>query len=205
MSKPVSIQGDDVVLEGLLDDAGGSRAGVVAHPHPLYGGSMYNNVVDAACRALKQAGYSSLRFNFRGVGGSTGSHGQGIKEQDDIISAAAFLKESGAERLLTIGYSFGAWTAAFAWAGLKDKGSAPLMLIAPPAAFMEFDGLSPDTEIGLMICGEHDEIGPPRLGKELGRKLNNPVEPVVIPGADHFYSGRENKLIACLVEYISGL
>ena len=192
-------------LEAVHHNLDPARAGLVAHPHPLYGGSMHNNVVAAAARALEDSGLSSLIFNFRGVGASAGVFDEGRGEQDDLASAARFLKDQGAERPLVIGYSFGAWTAAFAWPKLKALGVPPLILIAPPAAFMSFEGLSPDTEIGLIICGQYDDIAPPKLAEDLGRRLTNPIEPQIIPGTDHFFGGYEKELTARLSEHLKNI
>src|SRR5271163_2662156 len=88
----VTFRSGDLTLEGLLANPGGNApAVVVCHPHPLYGGSMYNNVVDAVLAAMWQAGYATLRFNFRGVGASDGEHDGGPGEVDDAVAAMAFL------------------------------------------------------------------------------------------------------------------
>jgi len=205
MEEKIFITSEDFRLEAALESVDQIRAGVVAHPHPLYGGSMDNNVVQAATRALIRSGWTSLRFNFRGVGRSSGSSGTGQREGDDLVASVAYLKDRGLKKLVVIGYSFGAWVTAMAWPRLKVLGVEPLVLIAPPAAFMDFQGLDPETEIGLMICGGQDEIAPPDLAEGLGRSLNRPVEPVVLPGADHFFWGHESELIRIIAEYLAGL
>src|SRR5438094_7859543 len=102
------------VLEGELWLPAGERgtAGVVvAHPHPLRGGSMDNNVVWAVCQGLAAAGIASLRFNFRGVDRSEGAYAEGVDEVDDILGALAFLAaqpQIDADRVGLAGYSFGA-------------------------------------------------------------------------------------------------
>ncbi len=89
---PVSFRSGDLTLEGLIANPGGNApAAVVCHPHPMYGGSMYNNVVDAILAAMWQTGYATLRFNFRGVGASEGEHDGGPGEVDDAIAATAFM------------------------------------------------------------------------------------------------------------------
>lgn len=203
MEEKVFIPAGDIQLEAVLHAGDPARAGVTAHPHPLYGGNMHNNVVFAAIRALAQAGWTGLRFNFRGTGQSTGGHDQGQGEQEDVAAAASFLQQRGADRLVVVGYSFGAWVAAFAWPRLKKLGVLPLVLIAPPAAFVSFEGLPADTEIGLMICGEQDDIGPPRLADELAASLDRPPRTTVIPGASHMFGGRETELTRVLAEYLS--
>ena len=181
MEERIFIPVDNLNLEAALNRADPEKAGIIAHPHPLYGGNMDNNVVIDAADALNQAGYSSLRFNFRGVGRSDGQYGHGRAEQDDLAAAVEYMKGLGANKPVIIGYSFGAWVAAFAWRRLRELGSAPLILIAPPAALMNFDDLDPETEIDLIICGQQDDLAPPQLAENLGRKLSRPVEPVVLP------------------------
>ncbi|MFH1092095.1 MAG: hypothetical protein V1742_11060 [Pseudomonadota bacterium] len=201
MSDRIFIPSGKIELEGLFDRRDPKRAGVVAHPHPLYGGSMHNHVVQAAAEGLIQAGWTSLRFNFRGVGRSTGAHGQGLGEQEDLAAAASFLKE-WAEEVLVVGYSFGAWVAAFAWPRLHELGVLPLALIAPPAVFMNFDELPPETQVGLIVCGQFDDIGPPDLAAGLGKHLKTQIEPIIIPESDHFFGGRETEISRIIAEYL---
>ncbi|MEW5722206.1 MAG: alpha/beta fold hydrolase [Thermodesulfobacteriota bacterium] len=205
MEERVIIAAGEIVLEGRLTPGDPVRAGLVCHPHSLYGGSMDNNVVQAAVQALVKAGWTALRFNFRGVGRSAGVYGDGLGEQEDAAAAVNFLKERGAKDIVVIGYSFGAWVSAFAWPRLRGAGLRPLVLIAPPAAFMSFEKLPLETEVGLIICGEEDEIAPPDLARELGSRLAAPVEPVVRPRADHFFAGHEPELISILSRHLDGL
>lgn len=90
----VTFKSGDLTLEGMIaypDGAGPHRAAVVCHPHPLYGGSMYNNVVDAVLEAMHARGFATLRFNFRGVGQSEGEFDNGNGEADDTVAAIRFL------------------------------------------------------------------------------------------------------------------
>ncbi|MGH7330414.1 MAG: alpha/beta hydrolase, partial [Candidatus Binataceae bacterium] len=121
----VTFKSGDLTLEGMIAyprDSGPYRAAVVCHPHPLYGGSMYNNVVDAVLEALHARGFATLRFNFRGVGESEGEFDNGNGEADDAIAAVHFLttqtEVSGAGAVLA-GYSFGAITAVRAAASVE--------------------------------------------------------------------------------------
>ena len=94
MKERVKFHCDELSLEGILDVPGGIGpfpAVIVCHPHPLYGGSMDNNVVDSICEALAQASLISLKFNFRGVGRSEGEFSQGIGEQEDVAAAISFI------------------------------------------------------------------------------------------------------------------
>ena len=96
-------------IEGLLRKQPGENGVVICHPHPLMGGSMHNNVVEAIKDAFALQNYTTLRFNFRGAGNSTGNYDEGRGEQTDILSAHEFLKKSGIEKIFFAGYSFGAW------------------------------------------------------------------------------------------------
>ena len=203
MEEKVLFQAGDVTLEGLYHPEDETRVGVAAHPHPQYGGSMHNNVVKALTSAFNQAGWSSLRFNFRGVERSAGSYGQGLAERDDLAGALEFLRARGALKMVVAGYSFGAHVASFAWPKLRGPDVAPLILVAPPAAFMSFDDLPPDTRVGLMVCGERDDIAPPDLAADFGRRLDPPVQPVVVEGADHFFGGQENRLQSIVADYLA--
>jgi alpha/beta superfamily hydrolase len=109
----VRFSASGVVLEGIFERPKGEApfpAVAVCHPHPLYGGDMHNNVVSVICQALAQESIATLRFNFRGVGRSEGSHEEGIGEQDDVSAALDFLESrEGIDRgrIGLAGYSFG--------------------------------------------------------------------------------------------------
>ena len=108
MEESVSIPGPGITLEGRLSVGAAPGGAVITHPHPLFGGDMANNVVLTAVRALAARGMSALRFNFRGVGRSTGTYGGGIEEADDVAAALAFLKSRTPGPHYVVGYSFGA-------------------------------------------------------------------------------------------------
>ena len=108
MEEEVSIPGPGITLEGRLSSGAAPGGAVITHPHPLFGGDMANNVVLTAVRALAARGMSALRFNFRGVGRSTGAYGGGIEEADDVVAALAFLKSRTPGPHYVVGYSFGA-------------------------------------------------------------------------------------------------
>src|SRR5271168_3068545 len=114
----VTFRSGDLTLEGLIANPGGNApAAVVCHPHPLYGGSMYNNVVDAVVEAMGQRNWAVLRFNFRGVGSSEGEHSGGVGEAEDAVAAAGFLAEHlglPLKQVVVAGYSFGAMATALA-------------------------------------------------------------------------------------------
>ncbi len=135
----VSFRSGDLTLEGLLaNPGGGAPAAVVCHPHPMYGGSMYNNVVEAMLAAMWQAGYATLRFNFRGVGASEGEHDGGPGEVDDAVGAMSFLLAQPGVRkedAAMAGYSFGAMVAMSA--GYERAEIARIVAVALPLAMAE--------------------------------------------------------------------
>lgn len=191
-------------LEGrLAEDASGSTADALLalHPHPLYGGTMDNNVVKAVVRAGQGAGLATLRFNFRGAGSSEGRYDNGVGEQDDVAAALGFLDQRlHPQTKVLVGYSFGA-SMALAYCHRPDHGVDSLVLIAPPPV------LSDETfSLGLpvvkkILLAEHDEIAPPQevTSKASADGVGGCVD--VIGDTDHFFSGRE----ADLEERLSGL
>src|SRR3989442_4630148 len=137
--QPVTLAlGADLSLEARLALPDSPNAGVViCHPHPLYGGDMDNPVVVRVQEVCAGLGLATLRFNFRGVGGSGGTHGGGAGEQEDATAALDTLaKAVGGAPLAIAGYSFGAWIAALV--GCRDARTAGLGLIAPPLALYGF-------------------------------------------------------------------
>ena len=194
----VSFPCGQISLEGVLglpEGKGPFPAVVVCHPHPLFGGSMDNNVVAAVCAALGREKIAWLKFNFRGVGRSGGIFAEGIGEQDDVKSALTFLmtlSEIDPARLALCGYSFGA-AVAIPVADIDERVQA----IAAISPVFEFPGLLKSyARPKLFICGEEDEF---INHQELGRIVSELPEPKgyeCIPGADHFWRGVEKELEA---------
>lgn len=196
--KIVSIPSVGAQLEGRLHEAGQRPPSIVLHPHPLYGGNQDNNVVRAAAATLARLGHPVLCFNFRGVGQSTGSFDHGRGEGRDLMAASQFMRRAEHEKVLVVGYSFGAWVAINDW---NKKLFIPFILIAPPVSFMEF-APAPPGAAGLVICGERDEFGPPELVRAW---LPEGPEPLVISGADHFFAGRETEISQAMETYLSSI
>jgi alpha/beta superfamily hydrolase len=178
------------VLEARVAVPAAAGAGLVlCHPHPLYGGDMDNPVVVRARDVAAEVGLATLRFNFRGVGASTGTHGGGEAERDDIAAALAALAErlpAGAPVGL-LGYSFGAWVSARVASG--SAGLRALALVAPPLRMLPMgDGLSvPDP--CLLVAGTRDPYCAVEDLQRLGATLAG-AEVAVIDGADHFFFGK---------------
>jgi uncharacterized protein len=200
MDKPmteqqVTFKSGELTLEGLLaNSGGGAPPAVVCHPHPMYGGSMYNNVVEAVLAAMWRLGHATLRFNFRGVGESEGEHDGGIGEVDDARAALAFLvAETGVAPgdAVTAGYSFGASVAMRA--GIADKAVNRIVAVALPIAMMPMESIVTPKRI-LLASGDRDSYSPIAKLKELVTKLGAGAKLEVIAGADHFFAGYEDRL-----------
>ena len=188
----------DLTLEGLLTLTEGEAAGaaVVCHPHPLYGGSMYNNVVEAVLDALWQRQFATLRFNFRGVGDSEGEYGGGQGELDDAREAVAFLAGKAAVRsVMLAGYSFGASVSLRA--GLTDPGVNRLVLVALPVAPMTGPNDSTSKPV-LLVSGDRDSYSPVEPLRTLAAKLGSRARLEILAGADHFFGGYEARLSALI-------
>lgn len=188
-----------VSLEARFFQGSAAAGAVITHPHPLYGGSMDNNVVWTAARAFAARGFSTLRLNFRGVGLSTGAYGGGLEEVADVAGAMAFLASRVPGPCYLVGYSFGAAVVARALAGGLTAPGA--VLISPPIAFMDLAFLPTAPGIRLIIAGDQDELCPLPELKALFQDREPPVDIRVVPQADHFYGGREEEVWRLLREY----
>jgi uncharacterized protein len=165
-----------------------ARSGlVICHPHPLYGGDMDNPVVIRMAEVAQSMGVATLRFNFRGVGASSGKHGGGEAEQEDVKAALGALAERlpAGSSVGLAGYSFGAWVAAPV-AAAADL--AALALIAPPLGMYALDFLVRVPSPTLLVAGTKDQHCPVEALRQLGQRLGAEVE--VIEGAEHFFFGK---------------
>jgi uncharacterized protein len=165
------------------------RAAVVlAHPHPLYGGTMHSKVVFQAAKAFCRIGCAVLRFNFRGVGASEGSFDNGTGELADFRRALDFAaaRYPGAE-LWAAGMSFGAFVALTV--GVEDDRVSALLAIAPPLEMYDFGALRGSTKPKFFVQGERDELCPLKAMREFYAQLSEPKELVVVDGADHLFDG----------------
>jgi len=207
MEEEVTIPGPGITLEGRLIPGAGSGGAVITHPHPLFGGSMANNVVWTAARAVTARGLAALRFNFRGVGRSTGTYGGGVEEAADVAAALDFLKSRAPAPYYLVGYSFGAAVAGRALLQGLDADGA--VLVAPPIAFMDLAFLPQAPGLKLIIVGDRDDLCPLTSLQELlasgpepgGHTSAPPPEIRVIQGTDHFFGGAEELLFNILREF----
>lgn len=176
-------------LEARVGAVADPRGGLVlCHPHPLYGGDMDNPVVVRAAEVAREAGVTTMRFNFRGAGGSGGSHDNGQGEQEDVRAALRAVRARvPGGRLGLAGYSFGAWVASRVAAQEPDLSG--LCLIAPPLAMFDvgLDGLG--RLKGLVVAGTRDPYCPLPDLERVAAAL--PADAVTrIEGADHFFFGK---------------
>jgi alpha/beta superfamily hydrolase len=196
----IIINSGKIRLEGLIKLLPGDRGAVVTHPHPLYGGDMHNNVVEAVCKAYRENGYSTLRFNFRGVGQSEGGYEEGIGERDDVEAALDYLSDSGKEEIDLAGYSFGSWINAL---GVnRYKKVRRVIMISPPVDLMDFSCLKNNPKIRLVITGSKDEIAVYESIKDKIPLWNREAIFRVIKGADHFYSRNIGDLRKIIDEFL---
>jgi uncharacterized protein len=186
-------------LEGMLGDSRNDKGVVICHPHPLYGGTMHNNVVKAVAHAYQEEEYSTLRFNFRGVERSEGDFGNGVGEQEDVKAA---LQTLGKKNMDLAGYSFGAWVNALGLAKFEE--AQRLIMVSPPVSVIDFSFLENGPKIKLVICGSRDEIAEYKQVEKMLPKWNDQALFRVVQGADHFYSGYEEDLIDIIGEFLRG-
>jgi hypothetical protein len=165
-------------IECAVDDPDGPAKGValIAHPHPLFGGSLDNKVVQTLARAFVELGYQSWRPNFRGVGETAGTHDEGRGELEDLAAIVAHLNPA---RLALAGFSFGAGVQVMLAQRVKAE---KLVLIGVAVTRFELPPVAPGT---LVIHGEQDETVPLAAVLDWARPQDLPV--VLVPGADHFF------------------
>jgi len=199
----VWIDDGPVRLEGLYNGRSGGRAVLVTHPHPLYGGNMWNNVVDSVIKAYERRGHTTLRINFRGVGKSEGVYGEGVGEQDDVAAALTYLLDRAKPRQVEVdlvGYSFGAWVNILGVARFSE--ARRLILISPPVVFLDFSLLCPSSKIELVIVGARDELAPEHQVRRMVRAWNAHARLHVVADADHFYGRATSEIEAVLDHYL---
>ena len=192
MQENISFLSDGLTLEGQLYPGSIDAGIVITHPHPLYGGDMYNNVVQAVARFFQRKGYSTLCFNFRGVGKSLGAYDKGRGEQNDVRAAIEYLQSQNITAVDLAGYSFGAWVNARL--AVKDHLTCNMVMVSPPVALIEFKAIESIAGLKLVITGSEDEIAPKELIRKLLPTWNPDAAVEVIQGADHFYFGFNNEL-----------
>jgi hypothetical protein len=192
------LSGPAGALEAILDEPAAERlraAVVFAHPHPQFGGTMHTKVVYQGAKALARIGCAVLRFNFRGVGRSSGTFSGGPGEMADFGAAVDYMNERyPGQHIWTAGFSFGAWAALEC--GAPDDRVTALIGVAPPVATSTsgqayaFDKTLVSTKPKFFVQGEADEVCPLEAMWAFYGKLPEPKELVVIDAADHLFDGK---------------
>jgi alpha/beta superfamily hydrolase len=189
------LEGTAGKLEALLNEGGENptHAAVVAHPHPLFGGSLHNKVVFHAMKALNSFGFPVLRFNFRGTGLSEGEHAQGDGEVEDVRVALDWLEDEFHLPIILAGFSFGAAV------GLRvgcpdDRVRAVIGLGLPVSAIdgrhYDYEFLKSCGKPKLFVSGTRDQFGPREKLEQVVQALPDPKKLILIQAADHFFEGR---------------
>jgi uncharacterized protein len=188
METKITFEANGTALEGRLSEGAPGRAAIITHPHPLYGGDMNNAVVSVLANAYAGQGWTTLRFNFRGTGGSQGCFADGIGEQEDVQAAVDFLKQRGFAEIDLAGYSFGAWVIT-GWSRNNRSHAHRLLLVAPPVAFIDFDARSPIPGLKNVFTGSLDDLAPVHMIESALPQWQPQAHLHVIQGADHSFWG----------------
>ena len=205
----VIINGPEGRLEGRYQHSRQSNAPIalLLHPHPEYGGTMNNKVVYQLFHAFARRGFSTLRFNFRGVGRSQGHFDRGEGELSDAAAALDWMQAHNPN-------SAGCWIGGFsfgAWVGMQVLMRRPeidgFISIAPPANSFDFGFLAPCPSSGLMIQGDRDDIVPREAVDKLVAKLSSQrgisIDYRIIAEANHFFGDHMDELIAHVEDYLN--
>jgi uncharacterized protein len=177
---------------------------LVLHPHPLHGGTMHNKVVFRAARALNDAGFITLRMNFRGVGQTTGIHDHGRGEADDARKAIDYLVEQYPNLPITLaGFSFGARFGLEV--GILDSRVTRLIGLGTPVNMYDFDFLKKCRKPLLLVHGDRDEHGDVNKLKAIAAEIpsESNVQIEIIKGADHFFEGYLDEMMRAITNWIT--
>ena len=201
----ITFASGDLAIEGTLhlpSETGRFPGVVICHPHPQYGGDMYNVIVASLAQSLCAKGITALRFNFRGVDMSEGSFDGGAGEIEDAVEAMSFLSLNDnvdSSRIGIAGYSFGAAVAVAAAA--RSKLAQALVSIACPSRV--FNEMSAQELLlpKLLILGEYDHDFPAQQFKFMARRYTEPKTVEIITEADHFFGGHVSEVTALATDF----
>lgn len=186
-------------LESVMREPAGPpiAAAVVCHPHPQHGGTLHTKAVFRAAQALSETGIRALRFNFRGVGTSTGEYGDGVGEEDDLRTALEWLAADSPQLpLIAGGFSFGSIVSLKAT--LHDDRIVAAFGLGIPVSMYDFAFLAEAKKPVLIVQGEEDEFGSgPAVAAALA-DMGSHIHLVRIPGTDHYFNGRFDELRAAI-------
>ena len=193
-------------LEAILKEPRGEVRGVglVCHPHPLGGGTMHNKVVYRAAAGMVDAGLITLRFNFRGVGNSTGEHEEGRGERQDVLDALDFLSANYPGQPVTLaGFSFGSRVGTEV--GMSDDRVVRLISIGTPVdKYTDYGYLEDLRKPILFVHGDHDEFGSIANLNELVSKVSavTDAELVVFKNCGHFFDDHLTQLRDAIYDWV---
>ena len=199
------IQGAAGAIEVALDKPAGNAVSkgvaVIAHPHPLFGGMLDNKVVQTLARAFTQSGWTAVRFNFRGVGGTAGVHDEGQGELDDLLAVVASTAPQGL--LCLAGFSFGAFVTTHAFERLNlTRQIDKLVLVGTSVSRSVAAPIDPAAHLKtLVVHGEQDDTVALAAVMDWARPQALPV--TVVPGGGHFFHGQLPLLRSLVVRHLS--
>lgn len=202
-----SFQGPAGALEMAIDAPAGVSRGIaiIAHPHPLFGGTMDNKVVQTLARAFVQSGWTAVRFNFRGVGASAGSHDEGQGELADFLAVVQQVAPSGQYQgaLALAGFSFGAFVTTHAFAALAPgRDIEKLVLVGTSVSRAPAAPIDPVAHLKtLVLHGEQDDTVLLSAVLDWARPQSLPV--TVVPGVGHFFHGQLPLLKNLVLRHLS--
>jgi alpha/beta superfamily hydrolase len=198
----VAIAGPVGAIEAVVEEPAGAGAfAVVCHPHPLFGGTLDNKVVHTLARTFQEHGAATIRFNFRGVGASEGTHADGVGESDDTRTVIVW----GGSRwpranLWLAGFSFGG-AVAIRVAG--ESQAALLVTVAPAVKRVPVETGALPASSWLIVQGDADDVVPAAETQGWAARFAPQARIVLVPGAGHFFHGRLHDLkdvVAAFVE-----
>jgi alpha/beta superfamily hydrolase len=204
----VIFNGPEGRLEGRYTHSKATNAPIalVLHPHPQHGGTMNNRIVFGIHQTFVKRGFSTLRFNFRGVGRSQGSFDRGEGELSDAAAALDWLQtyNANAQACWIGGFSFGAWI------GMQLLMRRPeiegFISIAPPANLYDFSFLAPCPSSGMIVHGDKDAVVPHKEVQKLVTKLSHQreikIDYRIVPGGDHFFHTKGEELSRHIDQYL---
>ena len=199
----VTWRGEAGAIEGLLDhpDSDSRGVAVVAHPHPLFGGTMDNKVVQTLARAFVQCGWTVARFNFRGVGATEGVHDAGAGEARDFLSVVEQVAPKGA--LAIAGFSFGSFVASHVIQALSEMRDIEKIVFVGTATERLAVADVPESlhEKTLVVHGEQDDTVSLASVMNWARPQSLPI--TVVPGGGHFFHGQLPLLKSLVVRHLS--
>ena len=200
-TQSIRLQGGVGAIEALLDLPVGQSRGtaLIAHPHPLFGGTMTNKVVQTLARAFVQTGWRAVRFNFRGVGASEGAYDEGRGEAADMLQVMGQVAPEGP--IAVAGFSFGAFVTSHVVAGMVPRQPEKIVLVGTAASRFEVAPIAPGLhERTLLLHGEQDDTVVLSSVMDWARPQCLPV--TVIPGVEHFFHGQLPLLKSLVVRHL---